>query len=182
MVVVGDKIIDLAVAHEALDQRDVDAAGRLALAAADGADFAVVNREKRAQPLSLSAASPQSKDGEQCSSDTIAFMATCHELDVPSALERSRSGKGGHVWLFFSEAVAASRATPPTSAAMARQRRPAANSTAAEAAALHRGGATEGAFQSLESGIPSVGTLVSVSFPRVGIRPGGELNGEWWVR
>jgi hypothetical protein len=103
--VVGDEIIDLAVADEALDQRDVDAAGRLALAAADGADFAVVNREKRAQPLSLSAASPQSKDGEQWSSDAIAFMATCHQLDVPTALERSRSGKGGHIWLFFSEAV-----------------------------------------------------------------------------
>src|SRR5262252_3279291 len=47
---------------------------------------------------------------EQWSSDALAFMATCRELEVPSALERSRSGKGGHVWLFFSEAVAAAHA------------------------------------------------------------------------
>jgi hypothetical protein len=31
-------------------------------------------------------------DGEQWSSDALAFMATCRELEVPSALERSRSG------------------------------------------------------------------------------------------
>jgi hypothetical protein len=32
------------------------------------------------------------------------------ELDVPAALERSRSGNGGHVWLFFANAVPASEA------------------------------------------------------------------------
>jgi superfamily II DNA or RNA helicase len=49
-------------------------------------------------------------DGEHWSSDALAFMATCRELDAPAALERSRSGNGGHVWLFFSEPVAASEA------------------------------------------------------------------------
>lgn len=49
-------------------------------------------------------------DGEEWSSDAPAFMATCRELDVPAALERSRSGKGGHIWLFFSEPVAAAEA------------------------------------------------------------------------
>lgn len=29
--------------------------------------------------------------------DSAAFLAVCHELNVPAALERSRSGKGGHV-------------------------------------------------------------------------------------
>jgi superfamily II DNA or RNA helicase len=46
-------------------------------------------------------------DGENWSSDALAFMATSRTLDVPAALERSRSGNGGHVWLFFSEPVAA---------------------------------------------------------------------------
>jgi hypothetical protein len=31
--------------------------------------------------------------------DSIAFMDTCREVRVPAALERSRSGKGGHVWI-----------------------------------------------------------------------------------
>ena len=49
-------------------------------------------------------------DGENWSTDAFAFLATCRELDIPAALERSRSGNGGHVWLFFSEPVAASEA------------------------------------------------------------------------
>ena len=39
--------------------------------------------------------------------DSLAFMAACRRLDLPAALERSRSGHGGHVWLFFEEAVPA---------------------------------------------------------------------------
>ena len=35
--------------------------------------------------------------------DTRAFLETCHRLNVPAALERSRSGNGGHIWIFFSE-------------------------------------------------------------------------------
>jgi hypothetical protein len=34
-------------------------------------------------------------DGESWSHDALAFVATCRELDVPVALERSRSGTGG---------------------------------------------------------------------------------------
>jgi len=39
--------------------------------------------------------------------DALAFLDTCRELDVPAALERSRSGKGGHVWIFFDRALPA---------------------------------------------------------------------------
>ncbi len=42
--------------------------------------------------------------------DVLAFLATCRDKGVPAALERSRSGKGGHVWIFFSEPVPASEA------------------------------------------------------------------------
>ncbi len=42
--------------------------------------------------------------------DAKAFLETCRDLDVPAALERSRSGNGGHVWIFFSESIAASEA------------------------------------------------------------------------
>jgi hypothetical protein len=37
--------------------------------------------------------------------DARAFLATCRNMNVPAALERSRSGNGGHIWLFFDEAV-----------------------------------------------------------------------------
>jgi len=39
--------------------------------------------------------------------DSTAFIETCRSRDLSAALERSRSGRGGHVWLFFEEAVAA---------------------------------------------------------------------------
>ena len=39
--------------------------------------------------------------------DSSAFMDTCRELNVPAALERSRSGSGGHIWIFFDRAVPA---------------------------------------------------------------------------
>ena len=39
--------------------------------------------------------------------DSRAFMDTCRELNVPAALERSRSGNGGHVWIFFDRAIPA---------------------------------------------------------------------------
>ena len=42
--------------------------------------------------------------------DALAFLATCREKGVPAALERSRSGNGGHIWIFFSEPVSASEA------------------------------------------------------------------------
>ena len=39
--------------------------------------------------------------------DASAFLGACHRLGVPAALERSRSGRGGHVWLFFDDALPA---------------------------------------------------------------------------
>ncbi len=49
-------------------------------------------------------------DGESWSDDALAFFETCHEKEIPAYLERSRSGNGGHVWLFFAEAVSATLA------------------------------------------------------------------------
>jgi len=42
--------------------------------------------------------------------DAGAFMDTCRTLNLPAALERSRSGQGGHVWLFFDRALPATLA------------------------------------------------------------------------
>jgi hypothetical protein len=42
--------------------------------------------------------------------DANAFLKTCSQLSVNAALERSRSGRGGHVWLFFEEAIPAALA------------------------------------------------------------------------
>ncbi|HWZ42539.1 MAG TPA: DEAD/DEAH box helicase family protein [Candidatus Saccharimonadales bacterium] len=39
--------------------------------------------------------------------DAKAFLETCRRMKLPAAMERSRSGRGGHVWLFFSESVPA---------------------------------------------------------------------------
>lgn len=39
--------------------------------------------------------------------DAAAVRETCREADVPCLLERSRSGNGAHLWLFFEEAVPA---------------------------------------------------------------------------
>jgi len=39
--------------------------------------------------------------------DVLAFLQTCDELNIPTSLERSRSGNGGHVWIFFSEFIPA---------------------------------------------------------------------------
>ena len=35
------------------------------------------------------------------------FLATCRRLDLPAALERSRSGESAHIWFFFGESVPA---------------------------------------------------------------------------
>ena len=39
--------------------------------------------------------------------DVAVFLATCRALGVAAALERSRSGNGGHVWIFFTDPVPA---------------------------------------------------------------------------
>lgn len=42
--------------------------------------------------------------------DALALIQSCHELDIPAALEISRSGNGAHVWIFFSDPVPAREA------------------------------------------------------------------------
>ena len=42
--------------------------------------------------------------------DVGAFLETCRQMNLPAALERSRSGRGGHIWFFFNEAVPATLA------------------------------------------------------------------------
>ncbi|HVS30722.1 MAG TPA: DEAD/DEAH box helicase family protein [Thermoanaerobaculia bacterium] len=42
--------------------------------------------------------------------DATAFAETCRALNLPAAIERSRSGQGAHVWLFFEQAIAATLA------------------------------------------------------------------------
>ena len=46
-------------------------------------------------------------DKEQWRLDAEAYVETCRTLGLPAALERSRSGNGAHVWLFFEEAIPA---------------------------------------------------------------------------
>lgn len=42
--------------------------------------------------------------------DALAYMQSCRGLDIPAAMEISRSGNGAHVWIFFIEPVPASQA------------------------------------------------------------------------
>ncbi len=42
--------------------------------------------------------------------DAAAILQTCRHMNLAAALERSRSGNGAHVWLFFEEAVPATLA------------------------------------------------------------------------
>ncbi|MCL2660671.1 MAG: DEAD/DEAH box helicase [Acidobacteriaceae bacterium] len=49
-------------------------------------------------------------DKKTWTEDSLAFLETCRELGVPASLERSRSGNGGHVWIFFENALSASTA------------------------------------------------------------------------
>ena len=46
-------------------------------------------------------------DGASWADDARAFVETCRAEGVPVALERSRSGEGGHVWIFFASPVPA---------------------------------------------------------------------------
>jgi superfamily II DNA or RNA helicase/very-short-patch-repair endonuclease len=51
-------------------------------------------------------------DKNSWTEDAGAYLDTCRQLDLTASIERSRSGRGGHIWLFFQE---------PISAALARQ-------------------------------------------------------------
>ena len=49
-------------------------------------------------------------DKESWQYDVLAFAETCRNIDIPYAIERSRSGNGAHVWFFFSNPVSAATA------------------------------------------------------------------------
>ncbi|MGH9608484.1 MAG: TOTE conflict system archaeo-eukaryotic primase domain-containing protein, partial [Bryobacteraceae bacterium] len=49
-------------------------------------------------------------DKKSWQDDALAFLETCRALGIPTALERSRSGNGGHIWIFFERAIPASAA------------------------------------------------------------------------
>ncbi|MBI4489178.1 MAG: DEAD/DEAH box helicase family protein [Deltaproteobacteria bacterium] len=49
-------------------------------------------------------------DKEGWALDASAFLHICNDYGVPAYLERSRSGNGGHVWIFFSAPVSATSA------------------------------------------------------------------------
>jgi superfamily II DNA or RNA helicase/very-short-patch-repair endonuclease len=42
--------------------------------------------------------------------DATALLETCRRMNLPAALERSRSGRGAHLWLFFDEPLPAALA------------------------------------------------------------------------
>ncbi len=46
-------------------------------------------------------------DKETWKKDSRAYIETCGAFNVPAVLERSRSGNGGHIWIFFSETIPA---------------------------------------------------------------------------
>ena len=46
-------------------------------------------------------------DKEDWQFDIAAFLETCQTHHIPAAVERSRSGNGGHVWIFFKDRVSA---------------------------------------------------------------------------
>ena len=49
-------------------------------------------------------------DEEQWQDDALAVMHTCEQNSIPASLEISRSGKGAHLWIFFSAPVPAREA------------------------------------------------------------------------
>lgn len=49
-------------------------------------------------------------DKDQWQRDAAAFIKTCQQKSIPYALERSRSGNGAHIWIFFDKPILASHA------------------------------------------------------------------------
>ncbi|MEG2332550.1 MAG: DEAD/DEAH box helicase family protein [Bacteroides sp.] len=53
-------------------------------------------------------------DDKQCErsyqNDVLAFVNVCNDWEIPCSIERSRSGNGAHVWIFFKEPLAAIKA------------------------------------------------------------------------
>jgi superfamily II DNA or RNA helicase len=48
-------------------------------------------------------------DKENWQKEATAFLNTCSKSNIPAYLERSRSGNGGHVWIFFEQSYPAIR-------------------------------------------------------------------------
>ncbi len=46
-------------------------------------------------------------DKEAWKENSKAYLETCRRFNVPAALERSRSGNGSHIWIFFSDPIPA---------------------------------------------------------------------------
>ena len=46
-------------------------------------------------------------DESEWQADARSFFQSCRKLDIPAAMEISRSGNGAHVWIFFDDAVPA---------------------------------------------------------------------------
>ena len=61
--------------------------------------------------------------------DARALLDTCHTRGIAAALERSRSGNGGHVWIFFSEPIPTRTAGQMGSALITERRSPISGST-----------------------------------------------------
>ena len=59
-------------------------------------------------------------DQKNWEADAFAFLKTCQDFAVPAALERSRSGNGGHVWIFFESPIQAAVARKLASALLTR--------------------------------------------------------------
>ena len=55
-------------------------------------------------------------DEENWQEDVSTVRKTCHQYDIPVTVERSRSGDGAHIWLFFAEPIAATTARKLSSA------------------------------------------------------------------
>jgi hypothetical protein len=49
-------------------------------------------------------------DGVAWKEDATVLLGACRELEIPVALERSRSGNGAHLWMFFAEPLPAALA------------------------------------------------------------------------
>ncbi len=90
---ISDEVIrDHLVGHEPNDTRDF-AIGIYPLLRDETCQFLAVDFDK-----------------QSWSDDARAFVDTCQENGIPAFLERSRSGNGAHVWIFFTAPVPAGEA------------------------------------------------------------------------
>lgn len=59
-------------------------------------------------------------DKKSWATDVSAFLKVCDDVGVPASLERSRSGNGAHVWIFFTSPIQAALARKLASALLTR--------------------------------------------------------------